>query len=51
MDIRSLTERFPEDRDRFAAALRELERHGYPERRRERLADWTVSTDNLPRYE
>ncbi len=44
VDIRSLTERFPEGRDRFAAALRELERHGYLERRRERLADGTWTT-------
>lgn len=44
VDIRSLTERFPEGRDRFAAALLELEKHGYLERRRERLADGTWTT-------
>ncbi|WP_443071672.1 helix-turn-helix domain-containing protein [Streptomyces sp. WMMC940] len=44
VDIRSPTERFPEGRDRFAAALRELERHGYLERRRERLPDGTWTT-------
>ncbi|MGW7527793.1 helix-turn-helix domain-containing protein [Streptomyces sp. NPDC054783] len=35
VDIRSLAERFPEGRDRIAAALRELEAHGYLERVRE----------------
>ncbi|MEU9479268.1 helix-turn-helix domain-containing protein [Streptomyces sp. NPDC048191] len=35
VDIRSLADRFPEGRDRIAAALRELERHGYLERVRE----------------
>ncbi|MFE5036358.1 helix-turn-helix domain-containing protein [Streptomyces sp. NPDC056683] len=36
VDIRSLTDRFPEGRDRIAFALRELEAHGYLERVRER---------------
>ncbi|MGV9944019.1 hypothetical protein [Streptomyces sp. NPDC003401] len=35
VDIRSLTERFPEGRARIAFALRELEAHGYLERVRE----------------
>ncbi|WP_323375791.1 helix-turn-helix domain-containing protein [Streptomyces sp. RB17] len=35
VDIRSLAERFPEGRDRIAAALRELEAHGYLARVRE----------------
>ncbi|MFG3206784.1 helix-turn-helix domain-containing protein [Streptomyces sp. NPDC048192] len=35
VDIRSLAERFPEGRDRIAAALRELEAHGYLQRVRE----------------
>lgn len=35
VDIRSLTERFPEGRDRIAFALRELEAHGYLRRVRE----------------
>lgn len=35
VDIRSLTERFPEGRDRIASALRELEEHGYLRRVRE----------------
>ncbi|MFB7598627.1 helix-turn-helix domain-containing protein [Streptomyces sp. NPDC056160] len=38
IDIRSLTERFPEGRDRIASALRELEAHGYLERVREHTA-------------
>jgi len=38
VDIRSLAERFPEGRDRIAAALRELEAHGYLERVREHTA-------------
>ncbi|MEU1801169.1 helix-turn-helix domain-containing protein [Streptomyces sp. NPDC019937] len=36
VDIRTLAERFPEGRDRIAAALRELEAYGYIERVRER---------------
>jgi hypothetical protein len=35
VDIRTLAERFPEGRDRIAAALRELESHGYLRRVRE----------------
>ncbi|MFE3743052.1 helix-turn-helix domain-containing protein [Streptomyces sp. NPDC059134] len=36
VDIRTLASKFDEGRDRIAAALRELEAHGYIERRRER---------------
>ncbi|MEU1710236.1 hypothetical protein ABZ478_33560 [Streptomyces sp. NPDC005706] len=35
VDIRSLTDRFPEGRERIACALRELEAYGYLERVRE----------------
>ncbi|MFE6845678.1 helix-turn-helix domain-containing protein [Streptomyces sp. NPDC057686] len=42
--IRALTERFPEGEKRMSAALRELERHGYLERRRERLDTGRVVT-------
>ncbi|WP_374775297.1 helix-turn-helix domain-containing protein [Streptomyces sp. NBC_01310] len=42
--INALTERFPEGEVRVAAALRELERYGYLERRRERLATGQVVT-------
>ncbi|MFF2957504.1 hypothetical protein ACFVT1_00985 [Streptomyces sp. NPDC057963] len=35
--IKTLTERFPESEARIAAALRELEAHGYLKRTRERL--------------
>ncbi|MFF5568433.1 helix-turn-helix domain-containing protein [Streptomyces sp. NPDC012623] len=38
VDIRTLAARFPEGRERIASALRELEAHGYIERRRERTA-------------
>ncbi|MCX5146147.1 helix-turn-helix domain-containing protein [Streptomyces sp. NBC_00320] len=42
--IRALTERFTEGEIRISAALRELERHGYLERRRERLDTGQVVT-------
>ncbi|MER5762025.1 helix-turn-helix domain-containing protein [Streptomyces sp. NPDC002082] len=42
--IKALAERFPEGEIRIGAALRELERHGYLERRRERLEDGRVVT-------
>ncbi|MEU9181974.1 helix-turn-helix domain-containing protein [Streptomyces sp. NPDC048550] len=42
--IRALTERFPEGEIRISAALRELERHGYLERRRERQDTGQVVT-------
>ncbi|MFF7294337.1 helix-turn-helix domain-containing protein [Streptomyces sp. NPDC008265] len=42
--VKVLAGRFPEGEIRIAAALRELERHGYLERRRERLASGRVVT-------
>ena len=44
VDIRSLTERFPEGRDRIAFALRELEAHGYLRRVREHTEDGRLVT-------
>ncbi|WP_184503077.1 helix-turn-helix domain-containing protein [Streptomyces botrytidirepellens] len=44
VDIRTLAERFPEGRERIAAALRELEAYGYLERVRERTSDGRVVT-------
>ncbi|MGX1849160.1 helix-turn-helix domain-containing protein [Streptomyces sp. NPDC055299] len=51
VDIRTLAGRFPEGRDRIAAALRELETHGYLERIRRRteggqLVTVTISYNN-----
>lgn len=51
VDIRTLARRFPEGRDRIAAALRELETHGYLERIRRRteggqLVTVTISYNN-----
>jgi hypothetical protein len=59
VDIKTLAARFPEGTTRIAAALRELEAHGYLRRTRERvgqgrivtIADWTISTADLPRYQ
>ncbi|MEU5311017.1 helix-turn-helix domain-containing protein [Streptomyces sp. NPDC021562] len=42
VDIKSLTARFPEGEVRIAAALRELEAHGYLSRTRERLPNGRV---------
>ncbi|WP_328789272.1 MULTISPECIES: helix-turn-helix domain-containing protein [unclassified Streptomyces] len=42
--VKALTERFPEGEIRIGSALRELERLGYLERRRERLANGRVVT-------
>ncbi|MFJ3721994.1 helix-turn-helix domain-containing protein [Streptomyces sp. NPDC090045] len=42
--VKALTDRFREGEIRIASALRELERHGYLERRRERLATGQVVT-------
>ncbi|MEW2484921.1 helix-turn-helix domain-containing protein [Streptomyces sp. NPDC048411] len=42
--IKTLAERFPESEARIAAALRELEAHGYLRRTRERLPDGRVVT-------
>ncbi|WP_317986008.1 helix-turn-helix domain-containing protein [Streptomyces sp. 5-10] len=44
VDIRTLAAKFPEGRDRIAAALRELERHGYLERVRERTSEGRIVT-------
>nr|WP_308013428.1 helix-turn-helix domain-containing protein [Streptomyces sp. REN17] len=44
VDIRTLTDRFPEGEDRIAAALRELEAHGYFSRTRHRLPSGQVVT-------
>ncbi|WP_078875831.1 hypothetical protein [Streptomyces sp. 769] len=44
VDIRSLAKRFPEGRDRIAAGLRELERHGYLKRVTKRLDDGRLVT-------
>ncbi|MCG0287147.1 helix-turn-helix domain-containing protein [Streptomyces sp. PSAA01] len=44
VDIRTLAGRFPEGRARIAAALRELERHGYLERVRERTPEGRIVT-------
>ncbi|MFI6441939.1 helix-turn-helix domain-containing protein [Streptomyces sp. NPDC050759] len=44
VDIKSLADRFPEGRDRIAAALRELETHGYLRRTRERLPGGRIIT-------
>ncbi|MFJ5221364.1 helix-turn-helix domain-containing protein [Streptomyces sp. NPDC088400] len=44
VDIKTLTGKFPEGRDRIAAALRELEAYGYIERLRERTeGGWIVT--------
>ncbi|MFF3622655.1 helix-turn-helix domain-containing protein [Streptomyces sp. NPDC002467] len=42
--VKALAEWFPEGEIRIGSALRELERHGYLERRRERLASGRVVT-------
>ncbi|MFG2341761.1 helix-turn-helix domain-containing protein [Streptomyces yangpuensis] len=42
--VKALVARFPEGEVRIASALRELERHGYLERRRERLSTGRVVT-------
>ncbi|MFE2165057.1 helix-turn-helix domain-containing protein [Streptomyces sp. NPDC059447] len=42
--VKALAERFPEGEIRIGSALRELERHGYLERRRERLESGRVVT-------
>jgi hypothetical protein len=44
VDIRTLSGRFPEGRQRIAAALRELEEHGYLERVRERSETGKIVT-------
>ncbi|MFD0069842.1 hypothetical protein ACFVJ9_54400, partial [Streptomyces sp. NPDC127574] len=47
VDIKSLTARFPEGETRIAAALRELEAHGYLSRTRERLPSGQVVTHTV----
>ncbi|MBA6434084.1 helix-turn-helix domain-containing protein [Streptomyces sp. GMR22] len=44
VDIRTLAAKFPEGRGRIAAALRELEQHGYLERVRERTSEGRIVT-------
>ncbi|MEU2750745.1 helix-turn-helix domain-containing protein [Streptomyces collinus] len=44
IDIKSLAARFPEGTTRIAAALRELEAHGYLRRARERVPDGRIIT-------
>ncbi|MFF3335138.1 helix-turn-helix domain-containing protein [Streptomyces sp. NPDC002888] len=44
VDIKSLAARFPEGATRIAAALRELEAHGYLRRERERIPDGRIVT-------
>jgi hypothetical protein len=44
IDIKSLAARFPEGTTRIAAALRELEAHGYLRRTRERVQDGRIIT-------
>ncbi|MEU0738338.1 helix-turn-helix domain-containing protein [Streptomyces sp. NPDC006134] len=46
-DIKTLAARFPEGEVRIAAALRELEAHGYLERRRERLPSGRIVTHTV----
>lgn len=47
VDIRTLAGKFPEGRDRIAAALRELEDHGYLKRIRERTPEGRIITRTL----
>ncbi|MFI5794847.1 helix-turn-helix domain-containing protein [Streptomyces sp. NPDC051677] len=44
VDIKTLTARFPEGATRIAAALRELEKHGYLRRERKRIPDGRIVT-------
>jgi hypothetical protein len=44
VDIKTLTARFPEGATRIAAALRELEAHGYPRRERTRIPGGRIVT-------
>ncbi|MFJ3495082.1 helix-turn-helix domain-containing protein [Streptomyces sp. NPDC086091] len=48
IDIKSLAARFPEGAARIAAALRELEAHGYLRRTRERTAEGRIITRTVP---
>ncbi|MEW1718557.1 hypothetical protein [Streptomyces sp. NPDC093109] len=47
VDIRTLAARFPEGRERIAAAMRELEAHGYIERRRMRTPEGKIVTRTI----
>ncbi|WP_199293663.1 helix-turn-helix domain-containing protein [Streptomyces sp. GMY02] len=47
VDIKTLTARFPEGAVRIAAALRELEAHGYLRRQRERVPDGRIVTRTI----
>ncbi|MFF8647120.1 helix-turn-helix domain-containing protein [Streptomyces griseoluteus] len=47
IDIKSLAARFPEGVTRIAAALRELERHGYLRRERLRIPDGRIVTRTI----
>ncbi|MFC9290144.1 helix-turn-helix domain-containing protein [Streptomyces sp. NPDC057052] len=47
VDIRTLAARFPEGRARIAAALRELEKHGFLRRTRERTPDGRIITRTI----
>ncbi|MEU0191272.1 helix-turn-helix domain-containing protein [Streptomyces afghaniensis] len=47
VDIKSLAARFPEGTTRIAAALRELEAHGYLRRVRERVPDGRIITRTI----
>ncbi|MFG2371072.1 helix-turn-helix domain-containing protein [Streptomyces sp. NPDC048504] len=47
VDIKTLAARFPEGRDRIAAALRELETHGYLRRERHRIPDGRIVTRTI----
>ncbi|MFF0461174.1 helix-turn-helix domain-containing protein [Streptomyces mexicanus] len=47
VDIKTLTDRFPEGETRIAAALRELETHGYLARIRERLPSGRIVTHTI----
>ncbi|GHD31164.1 DNA-binding protein [Streptomyces violarus] len=47
IDIKTLAARFPEGTTRIAAALRELETHGYLRRTRERIPDGRIITRTI----
>ncbi|GAA3980985.1 helix-turn-helix domain-containing protein [Streptomyces plumbiresistens] len=47
VDIKTLAARFPEGATRIAAALRELEAHGYLRRTRERIPDGRIITRTI----
>jgi DNA-binding transcriptional MocR family regulator len=49
VDIKTLADRFPEGRDRIAAALRELEAEGYLRRKHERVSGGRIVTRTVSR--